>query len=569
MRQQDLSVDKCKEIIVSENYQDIITYLKSEPEEITLELGIECFQYITKEFGILHIEAKTDDCKEFYYNVPHMLIPYIYGLTSTHAMDAAGITPVIKSEVLNLTGNGVIVGILDTGIDYTHKAFRYEDNTSKILSIWDQTIIGKPPEGFLYGSEYTGIQINEALDSNNPYAIVPSKDEVGHGTYLAGLAAGRSNPVENFQGAAPEAELIIVKLKQAKKCLMDFYQFKENAIGWQTNDIAMGIKYIMNQSKTLNKPVALLFAGGSTAGPHTGGAALQQYMTTIGDSYGVGVIVSAGNEANTSHHYHGKIQPNESKKDVQLNIADGERGLHLMLWGRLPDRLSIEIVTPTGVSTGKIPYKFRQWQDIHLPLSNTIINVHYDYGEIGGATESISLIIENPSAGLWNIIVHGDMIVDGNFDIWLPLKGFIDDDTFFLDPDPTNTIVNPGNNEGIITIGAYNNITQTIYLGSGRGPTTSMKIKPDLVAPGVNILSTSPKNNYDYQTGTSASAAITAGAVALLLEWGIIQGHDKLMNTKAIKSYLARGAKRKRGLSYPNGEWGFGELDLINVFRTL
>lgn len=566
---QELDIDQCKEIVVSENYLDLIMDIRPGIENIARELDVECYQELTPQYGVFHFKRESDECKDFYYNSAFNQVPNVYGLTSTRAMDASGITSVLQSKTLDLTGNGVIVAILDTGIDYAHEAFRYEDNTTKILSIWDQTIVDHPPEGFLYGTEYNSEQINEALLSDNPYAIVPSTDSDGHGTFLAGLTAGRPNPIQGFQGAAPDADLIIVKLKQAKKCLMDFYQFNQEVIAWQTNDIMQGLNYITKKTEKLNKPVVILFAGGSTEGPHTGTAALEEVLARLGNFYGVGVITSAGNEGNTANHFYGQFDKDHKKMDIQLHVANEEEGLFMMIWGHLPDKLRIELISPSGYSTGPFPFLVRQWQNKMIPIEDTIVNVYYDIMEERSAAENIAIILENPVGGVWNIIVHGDVVVDGQVDIWLPLNPFINDDTFFLNPDPYDTIVNPSTNEGTITVGGYDDTSQSLYLGSSRGYTRNKKLKPDLVAPAVNVLGPYPRNQYTYQSGTSVGTAITAGAAALLLEWGIVQGNDELMNNIAIKSYLARGARRKRILVYPNREWGYGELNLINTFSIL
>lgn len=569
MRQEELKIKQCEEIITSQEYLDLYREIHSGIEKVAGELGAECYQQLTEKYGIFHIKINPDDCQNFYFKNNYAGVPNIYGLTSSKAMEASGISAVLNNQKLDLTGRSVIIAILDTGIDYSHEAFKNKDNTTKILYIWDQTELGSPPEGFLYGTEYTNEQINNALQTDAPFTIVPFKDDVGHGTFLAGLAAGQPNSTENFQGAAPAADLIVVKLKQAKKCLMDFYQYKEDAVAWQSNDILQGINYVMKKSTELGQPIVILFAGGSTVGPHAGTTILEETLANIGDLYGVGVVLSAGNEGNADHHYKGQFKRDESRMDVQLSIAEGERGLHMLLWGYLPDKWSVEFISPSGETTGKLPYLIRQWQRVQFPLEGTTINVYYNFMEEKVAIESIAVIIDSPLPGLWTIVIHGDLIVDGKLDIWLPLKGLINDDTVFLKPNPYDTIVNPATNDGTITVGAYDDISQSIYLGSSRGFTRDKRVKPDFVAPGVNVLGPYPNNQFVYQTGTSVSAAITAGAAALLLEWAIIKGHDEWMNTDALKSYLARGANRRDSIIYPNREWGYGELNLNNTFKLL
>ncbi|WP_105614305.1 S8 family peptidase [Vallitalea okinawensis] len=569
MRRREFDIEKCKEIIVSEDYLDLIMETRPSIEEVARRVDAQCYQILTEDYGVFHIKKEPNQCEDFYFYHDYNDGPNVYGLTSTQAMEAAGIGTLYKSEGLNLTGKGVIVGIIDTGIDYTNQVFRNNDGSTRILSIWDQSIIGNPPEGFLYGTEYSREQINEALLDSDPYRIVPSKDTVGHGTYVAGLAAGGWNSIEEFRGAAPGAEIIVVKLKQAKKCLMDFYQFKDGAIAWQTNDIIQALNYVIKKAVQLDKTVAILFTGGSTEGPHMGVDMLEEVLKYIGNFYGVVTVVSAGNEGNAGHHFRGKFGLDQKKMDIQLNIAEGEKGLYMALWTNLPDKLSIEFISPSGYSTGKIPFINRQWQTKEDPLEQTTINIYYDFMEERAAVESIVMLLQNPVPGLWTMIVHGDIVINGEFDVWLPLTGFIDQETLFLKPDPYDTVVSPGNSDGTITVGSYNHLSQSIYLNTSRGFTRDQRVKPDLVAPGVNLLGPYTNNEYVYRSGTSGSAAITAGASALLLEWGVVRGNDDLMNTTSAKAYLARGARRRETINYPNPEWGYGELDLFNTFRII
>lgn len=570
MRQEDNGALNCHQIITSENYVDLYEFgVAGDIQPIANELGAECVQKLTDSDYILHINVPPSECEAYYRQFRYMPIPNIYTLSSSVSLEEAGIGPVLQSSSLDVSGRGVLIGIIDTGIDYTNEAFIYEDNTTKILSIWDQAREGTPPEGFLYGTEYSEEAINLALSSENPESIVPETDEIGHGTYIAGIAAGRENPKKNFTGAAPDASLVVVKLKQAKKCLMDYYQVLPDAIAYQSNDIMQGINYLVDKSKKFNMPLVLLFTGASNEGPHNGNAFLEREFAYAGSFYGYCSVLSAGNEANTSHHYEGVFEQGEEKRDIQFNIMEGERGLFINLWSRLPDELSIELISPSGSTTGKLPIQTGAWQEITFPVEQTEILVYYELVEERTGEEAIYIRILDPTPGLWSLIVYGDIIVTGIFNAWLPTAPLILKNTLFLQSSPDTTVVNPATNVETITVGAYNEVIESIYVPSGRGYTTVDRVKPDFVAPGVNILGPYPSGQYGTYSGTSASAAITAGACALLLQWGVVKGNNPLMNTVVLRTYMIRGARRKDGIPYPNREWGYGELDLLNTFRLL
>lgn len=568
---QDNGEINCHQVITSNDYVDIyhrIT-IDGDLEAEAADANAVCVQRVLQDYALFHIPIPPGTCVDFYFENEFFLLPNLFGLSSTSSLEASGIGPVLESQALNVSGNGVLIAIIDTGIDYTHEAFIYEDNTTKILSLWDQTIEGTPPEGFLYGTEYSYEQINEALASEDPLAIVPSVDEIGHGTFMAGISAGRTNRIENFSGAAPDADLVVVKLKQAKQCLKDFLLLKDDAIAYQTSDIYRGLDYVYEKSRELRKPVAILIALASSDGAHDGTFELEEVLAEYGRLNGVAAVISAGNEANSAHHFHGVFDNNETKVDVQLNIAENENGVFLNMWSPLPDIVTIELISPTGESTGKIPFKDGEWSTYDLPLETSVINVQYAYSVERSEEENINILIQDPLAGLWTINVFSTVIIRGEFDIYLPIKGFIDDTTVFLSPDPYTTVVIPSTNTGTITVGGYNEVMNSLYLPSGRGFTRTQRVKPDIVAPCVNITGPIPNNAYGTMSGTSVGAAITAGASALLLEWGIVQENEPFLNTIAIKNRLARGARRRNGIIYPNREWGYGELDLMNTFVLL
>lgn len=563
----------CREAIVSEDYVDIYHRLKSDDQEgIDLalrETGAFCAQRMVNDWVILYIKKTEEECIEYYFDNAFYLVPNLYGLSGMVQGTAPGIPPAQSSQ-LNFSGTNTLVAVVDTGINYTHESFIYEDNTSKIYSIWDQTIQdGTPPKGFAYGTEYTNEEINKAIASDDPYSIVPTKDDLDHGTFLAGVAAGREKSSERFVGVARDAELIIVKMKQAKKCNKSFFKVADDVPAYQTGDIYKGIQYVIKKAHELQRPLAIVFTMATSFGPHNGGNEIEQFLAREADLYGVALITSAGNEANARHHFHGVYNEKQKTLDCQINLNEKD-GIFINMWVPLPDQLSIAVMSPSGETTDKIPIKSKVWQSFSFRLAETSIQVQYDLTEQRSSEESINIIISNPTPGLWTITTYADSVANGNFDLYLPVRSFIGDNTFLLSPNPYTTVTIPATNEGTLTVGAYNSILNSLYLPSGRGFTRSNAVKPDIVAPGVNIKGpVGEKDSYQIRSGTSIASAVVTGSSALLLEWGVVDGNDPTINTRSTKTYLARGALHREGLRYPNKEWGYGQLDLNNTFRNI
>lgn len=564
----------CRQAIVSDEYVDIYHRLKTNDQAgidaAVKETGALCAQWMNDNWVVLYVKKDSqEECLKYYFDNAFYLIPNLYGLSNFEPGKEPGIAPT-QSSVLKYTGKDILIAVIDTGINYTHEAFIYEDGTSKIHSIWDQTIqTGTPPKGFIYGTEYSKEDINKALKAEDPYKEVPTKDTLEHGTFLAGVAAGRGNREKKFFPVAEDAELIIVKMKEAKKCNKAFFKVKETTPAYQTGDIYKGVQYAIAKAQELQKPLSILFTMVTSFGPHNGQNEIEGFMAEQADRYGVTLVTSAGNEANTRHHYHGIFQEKQNSLTYQINIQNSD-GLFINMWIPLPDQVEISVTSPSGETTNRLPIKSKVWQNTNFRLSDTVINVQYDNTEQRGSEESINIILNNPVPGLWNVTCYAKAIPNGVFDVYLPVQSFTDDGAFFLSPNPYTTVCIPATNAGTLTIGAYNSILNSLYLPSGRGFTRSDDVKPDIVAPGVDIRGPiGTKDQYGLFSGTSIASAVVAGSCAMLLQWGIIDQNDTSINTKVAKTYLARGAVHREGLRYPNREWGYGQLDLNNTFATI
>lgn len=559
--QEELKVMPYREEITSEDYIDLVIY-DSTDQKINEEYAPCCIQRINEQYSVIHVKKGEESINKYLGKLPRLKGTYCKKITSVGVLG-------INDTDSSLKGKGVLIGILDSGIDYNHEVFKYKDNTSKIISIWDQTIKGKPPEDFYYGTEYTREDINAAIRSSEPYQSVPSRDYYGYGTFLAGVAAGRKLDTHDFIGVAPEAELIVVKLKESKQYFKDFLMVKSKDPIYQTNDIMMGLKYISDKAKLLNRPLVIVSALGTNLGSHDGNSMAEEYMETLSRRKGNVITVAAGDERKERHHYSDQFEDNESFKNIEVNINQEQQGLSFTIWSKLPDKFSIGITAPSGEVVDSITLSRLLDRQLTFYMGETTIHMYSIIFDVISEDEAIFIRMEKPTPGVWTFKVIPDLIVNGTIDAWLPREGWINKSTYFQKPNEYTTITVPGTADTPITTGAYDTKDQRIYIDSGMGPTRDEDIKPDLVAPGVNIIGPLPEGKFGTIIGTGVSAAITGGASALLLEWGIVQGNNPNMNTNTVKNYLLKGAYREEDINYPSVERGYGILDIDNTLNIL
>lgn len=560
---------RCEEIIYSNEYADYILEYSSGGVDMLKEIyQPDCLQNINNRFYVIH-QKMTGNPMVTLDQYGYSSIPKCFGLLDTSSMEASGILRLRRQPYLNLTGNGILMGFIDTGIDYMNPVFVNADNTSRIISIWDQTNQdGIAPTGILYGSEYKNSQINEALASDNPYSIVPTRDENGHGTFLAGLAAGNDDPENQFTGAAPLSQIAVVKLKGAKQYLRDYYCIQENVLAYSETDVMMGVRFILDIAYQLKQPVVIYIGLGSNAGNHNGVISISRYLNMLSATLGTALVTAAGNEGNQGHHYSSDIIDAETNEEVELRVAENENGVYMELWTSAPNLFSVGLVSPLGESTGKIPLWYRDGRAITFPLENSKIYIHYTLVETYTGDEVVVIQLVTPTPGIWKLQVFNDGPNSASYNIWMGMEQFLKEETYFLNPDPEITICEPGNALSVLTMTAYDHTTDSIYANASRGYTITNTIKPELTAPGVNVYGPMPNGRFGTKSGTSVAGAIAAGASALMLEWGLLKGNSPNMQTTEIENFLIRGANRVN-MDYPNRIWGYGVLDLYGVFESM
>lgn len=564
----------CSYSVTSEDTADFISTYSALPEQLSAMTGIECIDFVSRQFAVLHIPMDDLESPMNFSYYTYSAIPKLYSLLDTDSMEASGILPASRIPAFGNQGQGVLIGFVDTGIDYQNPLFRKEDGSSRILGIWDQTLETGAPDpvnGFqaLYGIQYSREEIDQALAAPDPLALVPSADENGHGTFLASVAAGGEDPDQDFTGAAPRASIAMVKLKPAKAYLRDFYLIREGADAYQENDIMMGVAYLLHLARRFSMPLVICLGLGTNQGSHVGKSPLGLYLDDINIYAGIAVITAAGNETGYGHHYRAVTRPEETLQTVELNVGEKDSGFSMEFWAQDVDIYRVGFISPTGEVVDPLPSSTEEENVIRFLVEQTEITVFSSIVNTATGSQMVFIRFKDPMPGIWNLTVSSALNVTGAFHIWLPSRGFISDTTYFLRPDPDTLVTGPGNSQYALTVSAYDHTTGGIYIHSSRGFSRSGQIKPELAAPGVNITGAGLRSGFVQRSGTSAAAAHAAGAAAILLHWGILERNDPFMNTSAIKTYLIRGAKRNPALTYPNREFGYGTLDLYQAFLRL
>ena len=555
----------CQEAVYSEEYYDLIIDYNG----IVEYLIPACVQKINTDYDIGYY-PRTNLPLLNMQDYMYFGIPKCYTLTDKSALEASNILVLQNQPSLDLKGRGVLVGFVDTGIDYRDPLFQKSDGTTRIKAIWDQTRPeGESPEGFLYGTLYTEEMINRALASPEPMEAVPSGDELGHGTFLAGVAAGGENTEHVFIGAAPEASIAVVKCKQAKQYLRDFYLIPQDTPCYQENDIMSGVAWLHALADALEMPLVVCIAMGSSMGAHDGSGPLSMYLNDLGLRRRRVICIAAGNEANARHHYRGSGIRQGNEEDVEISVGSGIRGFTMEFWAVTPEIYQITILSPTGEL---LPVRAGQTggrDEYTFLFENTTVTVDYGIVGVRNANQLVFIRMENPIAGIWTLRVTAKQVISGEYHIWLPVSGFLSGEVFFLRSNPDTTATEPSYSPSAITLGAYQAAGESLFPDSGRGYSITGTIKPELAAPGVDIQGPGFRGHFISMTGTSASAAVASGACAQLLQWGIVDGNYPSLNSTEIKNILIRGARRNPERNYPNREWGYGILDVYEALNSL
>lgn len=439
-----------------------------------------------------------------------------------------------------LFGKGTIVAVIDTGIRAESMEFRNADGSTRILNIWDQTT----------GTEYDRSQIDEALQNETKdTAGIPGADVLGHGTQVAAIACGSS-------GVAAQADILVVKLGLAAK----------NGFP-RTTQLMEALDYVVRKAIDYGKPLAVNISFGNNYGDHTGSSLLENFINDIADSWKCSICIGSGNEGLGAVHTGGTLTE-DTEETVELAVSSYETGLSIQIWKDYWDDIAVEIIAPSGRNLGRIQENSRvsriRYKDMELltyfgePSPFRIRQEIY----IDMIPQTVYI-----QSGLWKLRLIPRSIRNGRYDMWLPAQGALNFGTGFTSPDSASTFTIPSAAAKAVTVGAYDAGTGSAAPFSGRGYIVeiggSLMVKPELAAPGVNVLVPSV-SGMARVSGTSYATPFVTGSAALLMEWGIVRGNDAFLYGEKLKAYLIKGAEPLAGAAVPDTQTGWGRLCLKN-----
>lgn len=464
--------------------------------------------------------------------------------------DAAGTDYIYKNPYIQSTGKNVLIAIIDSGIDYLHPDF-IENNKTKIVSIWDQeSDKKKPPDGLIFGSEFTSDDINKAIEANDKTL---TEDRIGTGT----TAAGIGNLNSQYKGVAIDSELVVVKLREYKDT------YKKGKINYQKSDFLAAIRYVLDVAKKEDKNMIINL----TIGLISKSIVESTMLSTFNELSKPGTIVvsGAGNEGNTDIHYRGNIK--NKVEDIIIQVGE-QTNLDITLVVNGPDKIGAILISPSGEMSYKIMYtpEYYTYKG-KFNLENTPYEMRLSYPWLEAGNEELTISLYDIKPGIWTLRLIPEFIIEGNYDVYLPNKNIISEETRFSDPASEATISMYAASENVITIGTYNDKTDSIWIGSSKGPVKLSLIKPDIVAPGVDIISTYINSSYNTSIGTGVSSSIVSGVLAIMFEYitSEYEFAEELLSVQPLKTYLMLGATKKDIYIYPNITQGYGILNLKNT----
>lgn len=538
------------EVIV--RYSQDIEFLKEYNIKIT---------YLISNYAILEVPDKFIRRLSDFREIIYVEMPKSLYLTVNNGRRVSCISQVQTNDFSitgGLYGENVICACIDSGVDIFNNAFRNSDGTTRILELWDQNIDGNPPEGYSLGTLFTRDDINEALmrENNSSVKSFPSIDVSGHGTHVLGIMAGNFAENRNDSiGIATKSPLLVVKLNTSIN----------NGFP-RTTEMMLALNYVYQTSVKYGMPVSVNISFGNSYGSHDGTSLLETFIDDLSNLWKMCICIGTGNEGASAGHYMHHFKNNEEKR-AEFTVGNYETSINVQLWKTYEDEFEFNLIPPGDTNSIKIQ---NIGESTNVKVGNDRILIYY--GEPSPYSQFqeiyIQIIPDSISAyyitsGIWSINIEALRVVSGRIDMWLPDSAALNSDTRFITPTPDTTLTIPSTSRSAISVGGYNSLTSSYADFSGRGYTRLIEsIKPEIVAPAVNISSAAVGGGLTEKSGTSMACPFVSGSAALLMEWGIVRGNDPYLYGDKVKAYLIKGAKGLPGEPIPSERQGFGSLCL-------
>lgn len=548
---------------ITDNTWDVIVRYINDIEFLK-DFGVNIV-YLTGHYAILTVPGAFVRRLSEFTEIIYVEMPKSLYFTVSNGVRTSCINPVQNNSFPGgmLTGEGVICACIDSGIDIYNNVFRNNDGTTRILELWDQNFEGNPPEGYSIGSVFTGDDINEILREEGNGRInvtTPGRDVSGHGTHVAGIMAGNFAVDKNNNiGVATKSPILVVKLNTSTN----------NGFP-RTTELMQAIDYVYKTSVKYQMPVSINISFGNSYGSHDGTSLLETFIDDISNLWKMTISIGTGNEGSSAGHALEMFSSGEQKK-ISFTVGNYERNLNLQIWKTYEDEFEITINSPgevNGIRVNSVP------GTLESRIGNNKILVYY--GEPSPYSRFQEIYIEiipylvgdsYISTGVWSLDVSAGRITSGRLDVWLPDAAALNENTRFTNPSPETTLTIPSTSNSAISVGGYNSLSYAYADFSGRGFTRlTNQIKPDIVAPAVNVTSAAVGGGVTEKSGTSMACPFVSGSAALLMEWGIVKGNDPYLYGEKVKAYLIKGARPLAGEPLPSERQGWGALCLRNSF---
>lgn len=574
LQNQTIEPQNCTDMFRHPDYQHFLVEYRGDILGETSKYSYLCAAILNDKYAVIAI--KPSDLSRLQKDIPSVIFikfRTMNVLQQISYLDASNISNIKINPYLSLNGRGVLVGIVDTGIDYLNKEFIKEDDTTRIVSLWDQSLPTDISKNVYIGSTFSREDINSAItlskQGGDPYSIVPSRDENGHGTHIASIVGARGYD-RSIEGVANDCEFVIVKLFPSP----NFTKINaDNGINgvliYTPTEIVAGIEYISRIANSQGRPAVIILSTGSTEESHDGNIIFTRYLNSISSSRSTAIVCGFGNQGTSNGHVSGILNNLGETKTSELSISREMKSLRFRVWIRKPAKAAINVISPSGQNSQFIIPKIRVYRTIKYIKENTTLYLSIVTPEAVTGNQMMVLDFADMKPGIWQIQIRSQHDDSFRYDIWLPPKETLPEGTQFLNPDPYVTFTVPAASRVPISVSYYDQTLNAVVSESGKGFTLEDIIKPDLTAPGINLKVTSPGGQTTFVSGSSCASAVVAGAMALLFQWGIVDKNDITMNAIMAKSYLLYGTSKRSIDSYPNRDWGWGKLDLEGTFNFI